>query len=114
MKLDRDLNKDGCGKYAIINLRKLNDLCGHASPFQRWTPEVAQAIKTLEETGALEWGRTGAPDEFFLIKLKDKYAKHALEQYAAAVGSDDPEYSDAVFDLSKRSGKNSPFYKVPD
>lgn len=36
MKLDRDLNKDGCGKYAIINLRKLNDLCGHAGPFQRW------------------------------------------------------------------------------
>lgn len=83
-------------------------------PFPTLAPEVAQAIKTLEEAGALEWGRTGAPDEFFLIKLKDKYAKHALEQYAAAVGSDDPEYSDAVFDLSKRSGKNSPFCKVPD
>lgn len=26
MKLDRDINEDGCGKYAIINLRKLNEL----------------------------------------------------------------------------------------
>ncbi len=114
MKLDRDINQDGCGKYAIINLRKLNESCRGAGPFERWSPEVAQALTTLCDAGALEWGCTGAPDEFFLIKLKDKYAKHALEQYAAAVGSDDPEYAEAVLDLSKRAGTDSPFCKSPD
>ena len=99
MKLDRDINPDGCGKYAILNLRKLNHLCPSAEPFQRWSPEVAQAIKTLEEAGALEWGQPGAPDEFFLVKLKDKYAAVALERYAAAARCDDPEYADAVLAL---------------
>lgn len=100
VKLDRDINDDGLGKYAVINLRKLQELCGNPSTFEWWTPGVAQALKTLEEVGALEWGRTGEQDEFFLIKLKDKYAKHTLEQYAAAVGCEDEEYSQAVWELA--------------
>lgn len=114
MKLDRDINPDGCGKYAILNLRKLNQVCPGIQPFQRWSPEVAQALKTLEEAGALEWGQPGAQDEFFLIKLKDKYAAAALETYAAAARCDDPEYADAVLALAERAGPNNPFCKNPD
>jgi len=114
MKLDRDLNSDGLGKYALLNLRKLNAAAGSPGKNPRWTPEVAQALKTLEEAGALEWGRTGEEDEFFLIKLKDRYARHALEQYAAAVGSNDPEFADAVFELAQRAGHGNPFCKTPD
>ena len=107
MKLDKDTNDDGIQKYAVINLRRLNS-------FNKWTPEISNAFKILEEAGVLEWGHTGDPNEFFLIKLKDKYAKHALEQYSVAVGNDDPEYANAVFELSKRAGKDSPFCKTPD
>lgn len=114
MKLDRDLNPGGLGKYALLNLRKLNSASGRPGESPRWTPEVVQAIKTLEEAGALQWGRTGEEDEFFPIKLKDRYARHALEQYAAAVGSNDPEYAEAVLELSRRAGPGSPFCKTPD
>lgn len=114
MKLDRDINVDGCGKYAVINLRKLNEACGHKGPLQRWTPEVAQALKTLEDVGALEWGCTGDPDEFFLIKLKDENADEALAAYAAKAGRKDQEYGAAVLELAKRSGANNPHCKKPD
>lgn len=36
--MDRNENPDGCGKYAIVNLRKLNHLAGHVGTFRRWTP----------------------------------------------------------------------------
>lgn len=114
MKLDRNINDDGLGKYAIINLRKLDELCGHAGIFERWTPAVAQALKTLEEVGALEWGRPGTPDEFFLIKLKDQYAEAGLTGYANEAAKDDAEYAGEVREMASRAGPHSPFCKKPD
>lgn len=55
MKLDRNINKDGHGKYALINLR----------------------------TNMVEWGGPGGG--FFVIKLHDKFAPDAFEAYAKAV-----------------------------
>lgn len=114
MKLDRDENKDGLGKYAMVNLRKLSDQTGRSGPFKRWSPQVAQAIKTLEEAGALEWGRPGEVDEFFTIKLRDENAGYALRAYAGAVGVQDREYSEAIMALANRSGPNNPYCKKPD
>lgn len=114
MKLDRDVNADALGKYAIINLRKLDAQAGHVDTFTRWTPGVAQALKTLEDLGVLEWGVVGQPDEFFLIKLKDRYAEAALKGYAAEASADDPEYARAVLEMAQRAGTNSPFCKKPD
>ncbi len=56
MKLDRNTNPDGKGKYALINLR----------------------------TNKVEWGNN-LEDEFFVIKLKDRFAERALRAYALAV-----------------------------
>jgi len=114
VKLDRDMNDDGLGKYAIINLRKLNELCSYPSTFERWTPGIAQALRTLEEVGALEWGRTGEQDEFFLIKLKDAHAMHALMAYSADAHKDDPEFAEAVRQMALRSGPFHPMCKRPD
>lgn len=114
MKLDRDVNHDGLAKYALINLRKLNGASGHSGPFNRWTPEVADALRILEEAGALEWGKTGAHDEFFPIKLKDENAAYALTAYASAAARKDPEFGAAVNELAQRAGQNSPFCKSPD
>lgn len=115
MKLDRNENDDGLGKYAVINLRKLS-LCETGATFgPRWTPGIMAALKTLEDNGALEWGRTGERDEFFLIKLKDINAEAALLAYADhAHHNGDEEFAREVVDLSQRAGPNSPFCKRPD
>jgi len=105
MKLDRDINSNGKGKYALLNLRKL--------PGDLRTPqELADAI--LAHPEAVEWGCVGEQDEFFVIKLKDKYANSALHAYAQAAMADDPEYADAVSQMTDRAGLNSPFCKRPD
>ena len=49
MKMERNINSDGTGKYAVINIRKLNERWGHVGPFRRWTPAVEQALKTLQD-----------------------------------------------------------------
>ena len=114
MKMDRNTTEDGLGKYAVINLRRLDELCGSPSTFERWTPRVKEALKTLEEVGALEWGVVGEPDEFFLIKLKDKNAMHALMAYHANAYRDDPEWAEEVRQLAMRSGPFHPLCKAPD
>lgn len=105
MKLDRELNPDGLGKYAVINLRKID---GHP----RTATELAAAI--LKNPECVEFGRVGEPDEFWLIKLKDVYAQPALHAYASAASKDDLEYGQSVEELASRSGLNSPFCKFPD
>lgn len=75
MRLDRNTNSDGSGKYALINLRKLREL--RKMPFdwrtkRTWTvPKAAIAL--------------GGKDQFFVIKYKDKFAAPALHAYANAV-----------------------------
>lgn len=114
MRMDRNENPDGCGKYAIVNLRKLNHLAGHVGTFRRWAPEVQAALDTLEAIGALEWGAVGQPDEFFLVKLKDKHAQAALGAYAWSVSADDPEFAREIAALASRSGPAHPLCKAPD
>jgi hypothetical protein len=105
MKLDRNLNPSGKGKYALINLRKLQ-----GDP--RTSQGIAAAI--VESPESVEFGIVGAPDEFWLIKLKDKYAAAALQAYADAARVDDPEFSDQVQAMVERAGTKSPFCKAPD
>lgn len=115
MKMDRNINDDGLGKYAVINLRRLNETSGHCSTFERWHPKIAEALKTLDDAGVLEWGRTGEPDEFFLIKLKDINAEHALVAYAdQANHNGDKEFAGEVYELARRSGRHNPHCKHPD
>lgn len=114
MDMDRNINPDGCGKYAVINLRRLNQLAGHVGTFQRWTPEVEQALKTLEGLGVLEWGRVGDPDEFFLVKLKDPSSKPCLLAYANDIRRNDPQFAAAVDEMATRAGVDSPFCRTPD
>lgn len=105
MKLDRNINPTGKGKYAVINMRKIPGYPG--------TPEeLAAAI--LANPECVEWGHVGAEDEFWLIKLKDRYAEPSLRSYATAAQKDDPEYAEQVFALANRAGLNSPFCKSPD
>ena len=112
MKLDRNINDDGLGKYAILNLRRLEEY--RSGSFQQLAEPIANALDLLKREGILDWGRVGTESEFFLIKLKDKYAHEALEAYAAAAASDDPEYAAEIAEMAMRSGPASPFCKRPD
>jgi len=73
MRLDRNLNKDGKGKYALIKLR--------AIPGNPSTPEeLAAAI--LAHPECVDWGERHSDSEFFVLRLKDKYAAPALLAYS--------------------------------
>lgn len=90
MKLDRNINADGLGKYELKNLR---------------TGEVVTDCGVGEE------------HEFFVIMLKDVHALPALLAYAQSAefqGTEDSEWSDEVRSLARRSGVHSPFCKDPD
>ena len=113
MRLDRNINEGGRGKYALLKLRKLDDFRDPADPFAEVAPKIANAITTLADAGILDWGNK--PDsEFFVMRLKDKYAADALEAYAAAAIEDDPEYAGEVRDMADRAGPHSPWCKKPD
>jgi hypothetical protein len=103
MKLDRNINPTGRGKYALLLQRKVGD---HPSL------KLREAITELIEWGALDFG--GTPDtDFFVIRLKDKYAAPALAAYAMAAHADDPEYAAEILDLSKKAAEH-PNQKRPD
>lgn len=101
MKLDRNENPDGRGKYALVRLRGL-------------TSDDAKHLLALSNSGCVDFGAPKEKDEFFVIKLRDKYARPALYSYAARAEKDDPEYAAEVAEMAQRSGINSPFCKAPD
>lgn len=73
MKLDRNKNPDGRGKYALIKLRLCPTPLAHSSCGDPVIPPQA-----------LDWG--DKPDtEFFVLRLKDRFAFAALHAYAAAI-----------------------------
>ena len=86
VRFDRNINLDGRGKYAIVNLR----------------------------TNRVEWGFSGEKDEFFLLKLRDRNAQAALLAYADSVEERDREFAEEVRELAARSGPCSPWCKDPD
>ncbi|MBQ68968.1 hypothetical protein CL689_02780 [Candidatus Saccharibacteria bacterium] len=105
MKSERNVIKNVNNKYAVINLRKVD---GNPQTPQ----ELLEAISKNPES--VEFGLESSQDEFWLIKLRDKYAAVALQAYADAARADDPEYADMVDQKVKRAGPNSAFCKAPD
>ena len=115
MKLDREINKNGKGKYAVVRLRGIED-----------GDEAYLCLKRLEELGHLDWGLTGQQDEFFVIKLRDRFADAALRAYSKAVmaaagkckefdeSKELAQYALSVQKLESRAGTLSPFCKTPD
>lgn len=119
MKLDRNLpDNEGRGKYAILKLRSLEDYhipADVGGPFAGYGPEINQALEILDKKGLIDWGEAGTDREFFLIRLKDKYAQPALYAYAEAANEDgDSEFANEVVDMAMRSGISSPWCKKPD
>lgn len=78
MKLDRNLNLDGGGKYALVNMRKLRATEDGA---------VLAAMETLTKAGIIHYGASdgGPGEQFFVMKYKDKFTARALLGYHEAI-----------------------------
>lgn len=101
MKLDR--TNGGRSKYALVRLRGIEG-----------NSEADRLLQRLEELGHIDFGHVGAPDEFFVIKLRDLHALPALASYSRSASLDDPEYSREVLGLANRAGVLNPYRKKPD
>lgn len=101
MKLDRNINPQGKGKYALIKLRV-------ASPLLTGGGQYATVPANAVDYGDSE------DSEFFVIRLKDRHAAAALRAYAEdANANGDEEFAREVLELSIRAmeQKNR---KLPD
>lgn len=96
MKLDRELNEDSPNKYSLVLNRAVKALPPEAAR------EVNDALKILRDHGVLDDGRDPIK-EFFVIRLRDKYAAGALRSYAQAASEEDPEYGQSVHKLMRKS-----------
>jgi alpha-D-ribose 1-methylphosphonate 5-triphosphate synthase subunit PhnG len=102
MKLDRNINPERRGKYALLKLRNTG------------MPLADIRFKITQEIGAgvLQFGDND-DTEFFVIKLKDKYAGAALHAYAEAAKADDMEYAAEIDALAQNADRR--LYKhMPD
>jgi hypothetical protein len=94
MKLDRNITTPRRGKYALIKMREVEARI-HARP-------IADALELLHSNRILDYGDTEQTD-FFVIRLKDKFASKALRAYAEAASDYHPEYSNEVHKLADQS-----------
>lgn len=108
MKLDRNVNEDGCGKYALVLMREVATT--PRSPDAQ--EEVRKALDTLLGAGVLDYGDS-EESEFFVIRLKDKFAAPALIAYANEAQYVDSEYAKEVYALARTSIQH-PSRKQPD
>jgi hypothetical protein len=123
MKLDRNIPRNGGkGKYALVLMRN------YPKPYAPELNEVQHALRCLERNGMMDYGEAGSPSEFFLIRLKDRFAGDALRAYADAAkryadkfASDDVglfqsmvAWACEVLRLAGRAGELSEHCKTPD
>ncbi len=105
MKLDRNLNPTGKGKYALIKLRV-------DQPVFSSNSEPPDGRNLRISSKAVDYGDT--PDsEFFVIRLKDKYAYAALRAYSLAAMVDDEEYANEIMKLAHGADMH-PSKRKPD
>ena len=119
MKLDRNINGNRRGKYALLKLRRLTEIeawdGGDGEALDRQA--VIDAIALLERAGILDWGYAGTDGEFMVMRLKDKHSYRGLMGYLKSIELDDEpdlEYAQEILDMAKRAGPNSPWCKRPD
>lgn len=110
MKLDRETL--GRNKYALIKNRKLDELMA-SDMADKTKAEMQNALVLLKELGVLDVGDSPAT-EFFVMRLKDRFAAPALSMYSQHAAAVDLEYAKAVGDLAKRAGMSHPLCKNPD
>src|SRR5688572_14400900 len=97
MKLDRNVNRGGHGKYALVNMRKLVPIIEAiegrpeaGAGFQAPLPTIPEmedlrAFTRLVERGVISLGNETPGDQFFVLKYKDQFTAPALQAYVDAI-----------------------------
>lgn len=107
MKLDRNINPDRSGKYALVKRRLLASALNLKDGIA-----IRDAYNLLCGHGIIDEG-TRPDTEFFVIRLRDKYAAPALATYADEASIDDTEYGREISALARRAA-NHPNQRKPD
>lgn len=109
MKLDRNTNRGGRGKYALVNMRKLIPLIDkcNAEP-ESWHDKRVEAFELLVREGIITLGNESPGEQFFVMKYKDKFTSPALHAYAIqaeaeAIKSSDPELKEYAAEMFKEA-----------
>jgi hypothetical protein len=77
MKLDRNINKDGRGKYALVNIRELDGFAEDSV--------VRNCFDVLRNSGVITLGNESPGEQFFVMKYKDRFTASGLFAYAQAI-----------------------------
>ncbi len=113
MKLDRNTNRGGRGKYALVNMRKLIPML-EREELKEVLPLHIQmqldAFKVLLRNGIITLGNETPGDQFFVMKYKDKFTAAGLRGYAWEVrreadkeeGRIHPEASKSLLEYSEQ------------
>lgn len=101
MKLDRNVNADRRGKYALVNMRMVGPLLDKnaaaldsntgaiVGPIPDQTElDIVAAFELLLRHGYIALGNESPGDQFFVLKYKDKFTPKALAAYAEAIKSE--------------------------
>lgn len=106
--------RDGLCKYALIRLDKLTD---QEMEHLRLSADQAALIGGWLEDNPelLEFGLPHDDDEFFAIKLKDKFSRGTLLEYAHRARSEgEDDLASEVEFLADRAGARHRACKIPD
>jgi len=109
MKLDRNITTPRRGKYALIKLRALSVRTLRRISRNRYELR-GHSVHVPKD--AIDFGDSPESD-FFVIRLKDKYAGPALFAYSLAARADDAEYADEIFRLAEIAACH-PSRRVPN
>lgn len=89
MKLDRNTNRGGHGKYALVNMRKLIPIIDQNDGSRLIVhSDCVQAFNLLVENGYITLGSETPGDQFFVMKYKDKFTAAGLRGYAMAAAEE--------------------------
>lgn len=72
MRLDRNINEDRSGKYALINLRRLKEADD---------VRAVNYLNYLKQAGIVTIGNESPGDQFFVMKYKDLFSTGGLRGY---------------------------------
>ena len=101
MQLDRNTNRGGAGKYALVNMRKLLPLIDTPDPTIK-EQDVVACFDKLFRAGIITLGNESPGDQFFVMKYKDKFTAPALQAYAVMAHAE----ADALNDASLKEFAN--------
>jgi hypothetical protein len=94
MKLDRNTNRGGHGKYALVNMRKMIPIIDQNEGARLIVDaEKLDAFNLLVGCGIITLGNESPGDQFFVLKYKDRFTGAALDAY-----------TEAIMEHSKRTG----------